>query len=264
MANEFSTEPSESQAPFSSIDNTIRNLQSIRQEAANDYVTEIREATSVPPEELLGQAATELTDRMRFLYRHPHLLKVLGGSSVRMEAQRRTLPHWTSAAENQYDLPADTIVTPLLMGMNATIVGERSTEISDGFRFSTGIKKDSTTIVSIKHEVSVDGLDPQEESTKYSVIVRPDGNVHVGGGPFEAYRASRGERHLEAARELYRFLDRHPEFDIAYLEQADTEVGEAFRRLTEQYETSGQPVFPEEYYNLPLYAVMKGREELEK
>lgn len=111
------------------------------------YVLKERAASN---EAILGMEAIALSQRMRWLFRHPKRPRLLGGSAVKMSGEVRRPPEITMSY-GDVDPEPDTVVSPLILASEPETIEDSI--VYDGYVFSTSAhpSRRSLAVLGITH-----------------------------------------------------------------------------------------------------------------
>lgn len=91
--------------------------------AKADFQLDVDNSEAADWSTLLGNEATKLNNRMRFLHKHPRLIRALGGSSIKVKGL------WDGTSYYAYS-------TPVLFETGHESIGDN--DVKSGYMFSTG------------------------------------------------------------------------------------------------------------------------------
>lgn len=159
----------------------------------------LEQQTTVPA--LLGEAAIDLQDTMRWIHAHPRVPRTLGGSAFKL-----------SVSSQRYDA---LLRTPLLLSYD--VGGVDQATLRGGYVFETPLNAGASThpTMSIERRI-VDERHPgvEEEFEGYTINVGPEMNgrraVHISGKGFNEYLKGASKR---ASSDLLAFQRTHPEMN---------------------------------------------------
>ena len=203
---------------------------------------------------LIGSEAARLYDRMHFLVKHPNLPQFLGGSAIKIVADRhgffRTGPLFSTETEHKSNLSLSSHI-------------EIGTFITPPYlRTSAFGENEQMTITRVVQEAN-SGEKNMEEICNFFVHASNgkasrNQNVSLSGGEFDEFRRNKvseqldelEKAHPELAKDFKVFKDRP--YVGALPSAKDYYALEKIYSLLETYKPEEKEDFPSEMYHLPL------------